>query len=83
MPQSYPPAVNDVANARGGDADFHCQRVLRDAEREKKLLAQHLARMCRYSLHLPSRCRSFNRYFRPPISDILAQASSLAASLAK
>jgi hypothetical protein len=43
-------AMNDVANARGGDANFHRQRVLRNAEREKKLLAQHLARMRRNSL---------------------------------
>ncbi len=27
-------AMNDVANARGGDAASHCQRVLRKAERQ-------------------------------------------------
>jgi hypothetical protein len=37
--------MNDVANTRGWDANFHRQRVLRNAEREKKLLAQCLARM--------------------------------------
>jgi len=57
------PAMNDVADTRGRNANFHRQRVLRNAQRNKKLLAQHLARMRRNSLQLPSRSRSLNRHF--------------------
>jgi len=59
--------VHDVANACGGDANFHCQGVLRNAEGDEKLLAQHLARMRRNSLQLSSHRWSFDRHFHPPV----------------
>jgi hypothetical protein len=53
-------AVDNFADAGGRDANLERQGVLRDAERDEKLLSQHRAGMRGDALKIPSGGRSLN-----------------------
>ena len=62
-------AVDDLPNARGGNTNLERQGILREAQRDEKLLAQHCARMRGDALKIPSGRRSLNGHdCHPPRS---------------